>query len=135
MTPLSRWKLEKSDEEKVKQVLVSGLTKISSEEEMKTLIAVLLTDTERLMLAKRIFAFVLIDQGMGNMEIARKIHFTPATVERLRKTYEHLDEIKKPVKKLVKQFETSEILKELMKKFLVYASSAAFGRIPVKRIY
>jgi Trp operon repressor len=116
------------------QVLVSELVKISSEEEMKTLIKVLLTETEQLMIAKRVFAFVLIDQGVGNMEIARRLHFTRATVERLRVVYKHLDEANKPVKKLVKQFETSEVLRELLKKFLKYAIPAAFGKIPLKSV-
>jgi Trp operon repressor len=131
MVPLSKWKLSKVEEEQVKQVLILELAKISNEEKMRTLIQVLMTDTEQLMIAKRIFAFVLIDRGLGNVEIARHLHFTWATVERLRIVYKHLDETNKPVKKLIEQFETSKILKELMKRFLKYAVPAAFGKIPI----
>lgn len=135
VTPLSKWKLDKTDENQVRQVLVGELAKISDKEEMKTLISMLLTDTEQLMIAKRIFAFVLIGQGLTDMEIARKLHFTRATVERLRGTYGHMEETDRPVAELVKKFESSEVLKELLKKFLLYASKAAFGRIPVKNPY
>jgi hypothetical protein len=80
MTPLSRWKFSTQDEEKVKQVLVLELVKISEVKNMEAMIGVLMTETEQLMMAKRIFAFVLIDQGMNNMDIAKKLHFTRETV-------------------------------------------------------
>jgi Trp operon repressor len=132
VTPLSRWKLVAEDEKNIVRVLIKELTKITSEQEMEIFVQTLFTKTERLMIAKRIFAFVLIDQNMESMEIARKLHFTRATVERLRMIYEHLDEVKIPVKKLVRQFEASELLEDLLKSFLNYAIPAAFGRIPRK---
>jgi Trp operon repressor len=130
MTPLSRWKLSFEDEVKIKKVLVREMAKVTNIEEMDSMIKVLLTETEQLMIAKRIFVFVLIDQGLSNMEIAKKLHFTRATVDRLRVTYTHLAEKNTPVKKIVKQFGTSEILKLLIKKFSAYAVPAVFGKIP-----
>jgi len=130
MTPLSRWKVKREDEEKIIKVLVNELTKVKSEEEMNILVQTLLTPVEQLMVAKRIFAFILIDQGIENTEIAKRLHFTRATVDRLKVVYRHMDEVKRPVKRLVKQFETSELVKDLLKMFINYAVPAAFGRIP-----
>lgn len=130
MTPLSRWKMDKEDEKQVRHVLVSELAKISTEKEMKELLNILLSNTEKLMIAKRVFVFVLIEQGDSDMEIARKLHFTRATVQRLRLNYEYQYELEKPVKQIVKGFEESVILKEILKKFLKYALPAAMGRIP-----
>lgn len=102
---------------------------------METLIRVLLSDSERLMVAKRVFAFVLIDQGLGNSEIAKRLHFTRATVERLRTRYKHQEELQKPVKEIAQRIKSSEVLGELLKMFLEYAVPAAFGRGPKKGIF
>lgn len=133
MTHVSKWSLSSEAGNKVKSVFVNELLKVKSEKEMETLTEVLLTETERLMIPKRIFAFVLIDQGLTDVEIAKRLHFTRATVERLRRTYKHLDELEKPVRKLVRQFSTSEKIKDLLEKFLGgYLLPAMGGRIPKK---
>ena len=130
MTPLSRWKLDKKDEEEINEFLIVELEKISSKKKMETLVKVLFSDTEKLMMAKRMFAFVLIDQGLEDMQIVRRLHVTRETAARLRRIYRHLDEINLPVKPLVKQISESETLKALMNKFLKYAIAAAGGKAP-----
>jgi Trp operon repressor len=130
MTPLSRWKMAKDDEEQVEKVLVEQLSKVDDEKEMEAMLGVLLTDTERLMIGKRIFAFVLIDQGLSNTDIARQLHFTRATVERLRWSFVHQQQTNQPVTQLVKRMETSKILNQLLKYFLKYAIPALGGKIP-----
>jgi len=122
--------MEKKDEEKVVKVLGEELSKIVNMDEMALMMKILLTETERLMIGKRIFAFVMINKGSSDTEIARRLHFTRATVERLRIRFIHQEEINQPVKKLVNQLETSQMLKDLLKEFLRYAIPVMGGRIP-----
>ena len=134
MTPLSKWRLTSEEENKVKDTLTSKLVKISDEKEMKSLLERLISESEYLMLSKRLVAFVLIDEGYSDVQIAKILHFTRATANRLRIIYKHARELNEPVVKLVKEVKASEELKKILQDILFkYLLPAAFGKIPLPK--
>ncbi len=130
MTPLSRWKMEKDDEEKIWLVLVNELVKIQGNQDMEALLKVILTDTEQLIIGKRLLALIMVNQEFTDVQIAKRLHLTRETVKRLKLRFRHEDDLRKPVKAIVRQMEQSDILKSLLKKLLSYAIPALGGRAP-----
>ena len=131
MTPLSRWPLSKSEEDRIKEVLSSELTEVADKKKMVSLLKSLLTESEYLMVAKRLMAFVLIDEGYVDVKIAKILHVTRATANRFRLVYKYAKEKDEPVVELVNKVRLSYELKEVLKKVLFkYALPAALGRIP-----
>jgi DNA-binding NarL/FixJ family response regulator len=130
MTPLSRWKLQPEAEKQVKEILVQELTKIGKIPEMEMLADLLWSETEKLILAKRVLAFILIKKGMSDTEIAKRLHLTRETVQRQRIRYIRLLEKDKPVSEVIDKIETSRVVKEIMQGLMKYAVTAAFGKIP-----
>lgn len=136
MTPLSRWALSKDEQGKIKDLFLSELVRITNKKEMDSLIKSMLSDSESLMLAKRLVGFVLIDEGRSDMEISRILHITRATAAKFRMVYRHAKDLDSPVVKTVNRLKTSEVMKLVLKEVLLkYALPAAFGRIPKKGIF
>jgi hypothetical protein len=129
MSPLSKWRLSAEEEKKVNEVLVSELVKFPERDEMKLVVDMLLSKTEKLMIGKRILVLVLIKKGYNNTDIAKQLHLTRATVDRLRVNFFHLESKKEPVRLMAGKME-NRMVKMLLKKFINYAVPAAFGRIP-----
>lgn len=84
MPQVSKIKLDKKTERKLSALLTLILSKINKEPEMDYFLASLMTPTEKLMLAKRIAAVVLINQGLNDSQIASSLHLTRVTVAKLR---------------------------------------------------
>lgn len=131
MTPVSRYKLTSEDEQRVLDTLISELTKITEKDKLSSLLSLLLSNSERIMLAKRMAAFVMIEQEIPDSQVAKVLHLTRITVAKLRLTYLLAKEKKDPVVKIVQKPTLREIIKPLLKDFLLkYALPAAMGRIP-----
>ncbi|OGC95353.1 hypothetical protein A3C34_04770 [Candidatus Amesbacteria bacterium RIFCSPHIGHO2_02_FULL_48_21] len=135
VTPLSRWQLSTQEEEKIKDVFGKKLAEITDAGEMRSMMKTLLSRSEYLMLAKRLVAFVLIEEGYPDVEIGRILHVTRATANRFRLTYRYAKEKNEPLVRIVHEVRASEVMKEILKSLVKYAVAAAGGRIPRKGIF
>lgn len=105
------------------------LTKIQDTPEMEGFLNVLLTETERVMLAKRLALIVLISEGLPDSEIAQTLHVTRITVAKTRYFYEARgDGFRVALKKLEEQ-QQLEKFKKLLTSLARYSVKAAGGRL------
>lgn len=88
MPHVSRYKLEPKQEKELIESLNLVFSSISKREDMLKFIDSLLTDTEKLMLAKRLAVVVLIKEGLQDSDISDALHVTRMTVSKLRYFYE-----------------------------------------------
>ena len=88
MPQVSRNKLEPREEQELKEALNLVLAGISKRDEMIKFINSLLTDTEKLMLAKRLAIIVLIKEDLKDSEISKSLNVTEMTVSKFRYFYE-----------------------------------------------
>ena len=123
------------EEEKIKDVFGKKLAEITDAGEMRSMMKTLLSRSEYLMLAKRLVAFVLIEEGYPDVEIGRILHVTRATANRFRLTYRYAKEKNEPLVRIVHEVRASEVMKEILKSLVKYAVAAAGGRIPRKGIF
>ena len=130
MTPVSRYKLSPEDESKILKVFLSEFSRITDNAELKSLIELLLSESEKIMLAKRMAAYVLIEQQIPDSHISKSLHLTRITVSKLRLNYLLQKEKKDPVTKIIQNPELVEILRPLFNKFLKYAIRASIGIAP-----
>ena len=136
MTPLSRWKLTSNEEERIKDIFLGELVKTIDKIEMRSLLKSLLTESEYMMIAKRLVAFVFIDEEYTDVQIAKILHITRATANRFRLVYKHAQEKNEPIIEIVHKVKVSEVVKQILKDVLLkYALPAAFGRIPRRGLF
>lgn len=106
---------------------------LSTKQEVDEFLSSIISETERLMIAKRIAAAFLLSRGVEEEKISNLIKVTPATVSRLKlwiKTRQHgFDTL---FKKLEKERRMT-IAKDIFYKLLGYALKASAG-IPPKII-
>lgn len=136
MSPLSKWTLSKEEQIRIRNLFLDELVKIVDKGEMDSLMKSLLSESEYFMVAKRLVTFVLVDEGYSDVEIARMLHLTRATVNKFRMIYKFSGEKQEMVIKVVKRVKAGEVMKKLLKDiFFKYALPAALGRIPKKGIF
>jgi len=85
---VSKYKLPLKTETELIESLNLVLSSISKRDEMLKFLNSLLTDTEKLMLAKRLAIIVLIKEGLGDSAISEALHVTRITVTKMRYFYE-----------------------------------------------
>ncbi len=88
MPQVSRNKLEPQEEKDLVESLNLVLSSISKREEMLRFLSSLLTDTEKLMLAKRLAIIVLLKEGLKDSEISKSLNVTEMTVLKFKYFYE-----------------------------------------------
>lgn len=88
MPQVSKSKLPTNIEVQLINNFNSVLSSISQKDKMLAFLNSLLTNTERLMLAKRLAAVVLISEGKNDTEISNSLHITRMTVAKIRYFYE-----------------------------------------------
>ena len=115
MTPVSRHKLDPRVEEEIIRVFINELAKTTDKNKFESLITFLLSQSEKIMLAKRLTAYVMIDQGFLDSEIAKTLHLTRITVAKQRLNYQLSKERKEQVVKLIQKPSLLEILDFLLK--------------------
>ncbi len=136
MSPLSRWSLSKDEQIKIRNLFLNELTRITDKDEMESLIKSLLSESEYFMVAKRLVAFVLVDEGYSDVEIARMLHLTRGTANKFRTIYKFSRERQDLVVKVVERVKASDVMKYILKEVLIkYALPAAFGHIPKKGLF
>lgn len=88
MPQVSRNKLPSETEKELTESLNLVFSSISKRDEMLKFLNSLLTDTEKLMLAKRLAIIIFIKEGLSDSDIATSLNVTRMTVSKLRYFYE-----------------------------------------------
>lgn len=88
MPQISRNKLSTKAQKDLINNVVTILNSISRKEEMEVFLTTFLTETEVLMLAKRLAIIILVSEGFNDSEIASTLHMTRITVAKTRYYYE-----------------------------------------------
>jgi uncharacterized protein YerC len=88
MPHVSRNKLDKKVELELIESINQVLSHISKPDEMTIFINSLLTQTEKLMIAKRLAIIVLLKEGLSDSQIANILHVTRITVAKMELFYE-----------------------------------------------
>lgn len=136
MTPVSRYKLDPEYETKILEVFLSELSRITDNVELRSLITLLLSESEKIMLAKRMAAYIMVEQKLPDSHISQSLHLTRITVAKLRLNYLLQKEKGDPVVKIIQNQRLVDILKPLFIKFLKYAIPAMGGKVPGRmRVY
>ena len=135
MTPLSRWKLTETEENRIKDLWVGHLISIVDKEAMRDFLSLVLSDTEFLMLAKRLIAFLLIEQGKSDVEVGKLLHLTRSTASRFRLIYLRSKTTSGQVNKMVNKLGSKKEVNEFLNGLMNYLKTAPFGRIPRKSIF
>lgn len=84
MPHISRHKHSKQSEEKLTASLYQTLSSINDKNEMLWFLDSLLTETEKVMLAKRLGAAILVEERFKDADISKKLHLTRITVAKMR---------------------------------------------------
>lgn len=129
MPHVSRWKLPKEEERNLISALRLVLARLNKDEEMEIFLKSLLTNTEQLMLAKRLAIIVLLEEGLTESQIAEALHVTRMTVAKMRYFYESRGKGYRLALSILARKKQLEEFKKLLFSFLKYATKAAGGRI------
>lgn len=130
MTPVSRIKLDPEKESRVLEVFLSELVRITDGVQLRALMSLLLSESEKIMLAKRMATYVMIEQEISDSQISKSLHLTRITVSKLRLNYWLQKEKKDPVIQIIQNPKLVNILKPFFNKFLRYAIRASIGIAP-----
>jgi len=119
---------------KIKQHTLNSLTllikDLNNVPDTEKFLSATLSDTEKLMVAKRIAAAFLLRHNIESIKIQNILKLTPSTVFRLKLWIQtHQEGFDIIFNKLEKQ-RRSEATKEILYKILDYAIKAGSGRVP-----
>lgn len=128
MTHVSRYRLSRRTEEKLLKTLHTVLAKISKQEEMEVFLGSFFSETERLMLAKRLGIVTLLDEGLPDSQIAETLHVTRITVAKMRYFLEARGQGYKVALMKIAREKDLQLLKQLLLKLARYSARAAGGR-------
>jgi uncharacterized protein YerC len=129
MPHVSKIRLSKETEEELIRALNLVFARIGSGDEMFAFSNALLTDTEKLMLAKRLAIIVLLDQNLADAQISESLHVTRITVSKMRYFYEARGEgFRIALKKLEEQKQLKSFQKLLIS-LTKYSIRAAGGHV------
>ena len=130
MTQISKHKLPKKLEKELLDNLDSIFVLINKKEEMVGFLSALLTDVEKLMLAKRVAIIIMLNEGFNDTEIANALHLTRITVAKTRYFFESRGEGYKIALQKRQSVKDAEAVKELLISLARYSIRATGG--PVK---
>lgn len=130
MPQVSKRRLEPQVKKDLNDSFAFLIKEIRSKDEVEMFLNSVLTETERLMLSKRVVAAFLLQHGIEEQKISEMLKLTPATVSRLKlwilTRKKGFDIV---FNKLEKERRNS-IAKDVLLKLLKYAVSTAGGRPP-----
>ena len=136
MPHVSKKSLSESALNKIQNLFLEELVRITDKGEMGEFLGKLLTDSEKIMLPKRLAAFVMIDKEVPDLRISSALNLTTETVMRYRLIYSVAKERKEPIGKIVHYIGLKSEMKRLLKELLVgYLIPAMGGRIPKKGLF
>src|SRR3989344_7421758 len=129
MPHVSKRKLKEKVESELNKSFQTVIARISNMQEMNSFLTSLLSNTEKLMLAKRLAVVVLLDENIPESTIANILNVTRETVARQRYRLELKGEgYKIAIKKLAEE-KTLQGLKKLLVSLAKYSISAAGGYV------
>lgn len=129
MSQVSKYKLSKKAESQLVDTLILVFIAIGKKEEMVGFFNAFFTNTERLMLAKRLATIILLTEGLSDTEIANSLHVTRATVAKARYYYEARGQGFKGALAKVEAEKQLQEAKKLMVSLARYAVRAAGGHV------
>jgi hypothetical protein len=136
MAHVSKKRLNKSALDKIQNLFLEELVRIIDKKEMGDFLGKLLTESEKIMLPKRLSAFVMIDKGIPDIRISNALNLTPETIMRYRLAYIAARDKKEPIAIIVKKVGRKTEMKELLKEILLgYVIPTMLGRIPRKGLF
>lgn len=130
MPHVSRKRLPTKTLKQILDSLVLVLTETKNKQEMGQFLDAFLSDTEKVMLAKRIAIVYLLSEGVSGEAIAETLNVTPFTVSRIKLWYETKGEgYKIAIKELKKQkyLETLKLFALKLAAHLVKSARYGFG--------
>ena len=134
MPQVSRNKLSKKTEAELTKNLNLVLSKIEGSDDMVVFLQALLTNTEKLMLAKRLAIIVLLEKKLPDTQIAEILHVTRITVAKMRYYYEARGKgFKIALKKLEEQKQLDKF-QNLLFSLARYSVRAAGGYVKPKML-
>jgi uncharacterized protein YerC len=129
MTHISKYKLSKKLESELMENLTIVLASIAKKDEMNYFLNALLTDTEKVMLAKRLALIIMINEGYNDSQIANTLHLTRITVAKTRYFFESRGEGYKVGLRKLESIKDTENVKKLLRSLSRYSIRAAGGRL------
>lgn len=102
MPQISRRRLPKEIEEKIKASFYEAVSAVKGDREVALFLRDLLTPTERVMIPKRLAIAILISKGWNNMRICSHLNVTNSTVASVVKAFESSSGFKAVINKLQK---------------------------------
>src|SRR5579872_44203 len=127
MTHLSRNRLDKETEKELINKLSLALNHVKNAADMSSLLTNLLTDTERLMIAKRLAIITLLDEGLPDAHIAEVLHVTRITVAKMRYYNEARGNGFSLALSRLKSVKPFEEFKQMLLSLATYSARAAGG--------
>ncbi len=129
MPHVSKRKLKERAEKELTKSLQTVLTKINNYQEIGSFLDSLLSDTERLMLAKRLAIVVLLEEKIPESTIANVLSVTRETVARQRYRLELKGVGYKIALKKLAEEKMLQSFKNLLLSFARYYARTAGGRV------
>lgn len=129
MPHVSKNRLRKVDEENLLRSLKIVLSKIDKTEDVDSFLYSLLSETEQLMIAKRLAIIVLLKERVPESTIAHTLHVTRETVSRLKMKSELKGVGFGLALKVLEQQNQLETFKKFLLSLAKYSVSAAGGRV------
>lgn len=130
MTHLSRRQLGLEAKKYTLDSLSYIFKEIDTKQEMDKFLNSILTETERLMISKRVVAAFLLRHNIEEAKISDTLKLTPATISRLKLWIQTRSEGFELVFKRLEKARRMLIVKKIMYKLLNYALNAALGVPP-----
>ena len=130
MPQISRRKIEP----KIKQDLLDSLSytikELKTKKEVDRFLSSVLTDTERLMVAKRVVSAFLLRNKVEEKKIGDALKLTPSMITRLKMWINLRREGFELVFRKLEKRSVEDAAKQILYKILNYSIKAAFGRAP-----
>lgn len=130
MPQISKRKIDSKIEKGLQDSLTYIIKELKTKNEVDQFLSSALTDTERLMITKRVVTAYLLANKIEETQIAQTLKLTNATITRFKMWIKlHKNGFDLVFKKLQKKG-VEDLGKQVLLKILKYASNAAFGRVP-----
>jgi len=130
VTHLSKRVLKPEIESQVSKSLIYIIKTLDSDDEINNFLSTILSDTEKLMIAKRFIASYLLKHKILNNEICELLKLTPETVNRLKLRRLLAGNGFDSVLEKLETLKRNKIIKETLLKILNYAIVTGSGRVP-----
>lgn len=129
MPQVSKIKLDRKTEERLTETLELIVSRIDNKENMHSFLLSFLSQTEKLMLAKRLAGVIMIKEGFSDTQISNSLHLTRVTVSRLRFFLEARGEGYEVAFRILSKEKVLKEVKDLLSQLVRYSVKASGGRI------